>query len=127
MPFTNNPNYVSGSIGVGSVVEVISGGTYVLENVTINRPAKVISRLDEMGRENGWTLIKGQPCSGSATLQVGTIAAIPPNGAFFSDTFTGTNVEKWVIVSQDQPIAHDTYWKVNIGLKLDYVTYPPNY
>jgi hypothetical protein len=128
MAFTNNPDYVSNSIPIGSVLETLGNGTnYVFENLTINRPTKVIQRVDNMGRDNGWALVKGQPCTATAVLQVPSVAAIPALGVSFTDTLTGTTSEKWVITAVDQPVSHDTYFKVNVSLKLDYVTYPPTY
>lgn len=132
--------YQDQSFGFGSRVEVIgvgptyaNAGTFVLENINMTYPTKRIERPDQIGQPNGWVIVRAQP-TGSCLIQVGATNSVPnPSGAYpaytaplsgdyphvgqsFSDFFTGTNLQTWVIDQVGAPYEINGYFKVNANL-----------
>ncbi len=112
--------YNDGAIPYGSRPETfsrggVSLGAYVLENLSINRPGKIIKRYDELGGPNGSV---GVPdfVNGSATAQEATSSAKPLRpGDQFTDTFDGDlGAETWFITDTDQPEGQNEYKKYHI-------------
>lgn len=121
--------YTDNQIPIGSKAETLySGGgegtgkgTYVFENITLDRPSQIVERKDEIGQENGWALVQAVANTGSGTIQIATSAtAIPAAGWWFKDAFDGSTTaqEQWVLTSIGQQFAHDGYFKANVNLKL---------
>lgn len=118
-----NP-YNSGNVPFGSRVEEIfdrtgaSLGNYVFENINLTRPGKVLERPDEIGSDNGWTLVRSFNV-GTAVLQIATAATTPPDlGSYFTDDF-GYGDQRWVIVDISPPFEMQGYYKQNVNIRLD--------
>ena len=129
----NHPAWVDNQVPIGSAVETVysgrsgtwaSIGSYVFENITLDRPAKTVDRTNEIGQDNGWVLVRKVISTGSAVMQISTAATnVPRAGDYFQDVFTGGTAdssapETWVLTSVGQPFSHDTYFKVNVNLRL---------
>lgn len=123
------PTYTDNQVPIGSRVEAIKRGvgagtdvgSYVFESLSLDRPSTVVTRKDQIGKENGWALVDGVGCTGSGVIQIATAATqIPRNGDWFKDAFDGSSTaqEQWVITKIGQPFAHDAYFKCNVDLKL---------
>lgn len=93
-------------------------GTFVLENVTLNRPSKVVERSNEVGAPNGWAAQNAQ-VGGSCVVQMGAAGTNwPRNGNWFEHTFdTEIGVERFVLLDCGQPFEQQGYYKVNATLK----------
>jgi hypothetical protein len=118
--------YNDNSVGYGSRVEVFSStGTYVLESIMLTYPTKVTERSNQLGGANGWVAVAGQP-TGTAVAQIATYTGTPGQpgqtvimpklGETFSDTFSGTNTEKWAVTHIGAPFEMNGYYKVNLNL-----------
>lgn len=120
-----NP-YNSGNVPYGSFrVSIktpagadLDASSYVLENIPLTRPGKVLERPDELGAPNGWTLTAGFP-TGSAVIQTATSTTPWPYlGCYFEEDF-GFGVERWVITDISQPFDMQGYYKGNVTIRLD--------
>lgn len=112
--------YNDGTIPYGSRLEtftrgVSSLGSYVLENVTINRKSKIIKRMDELGAPNGSVGVYDFD-EGSAVAQLATTSStVLQRGDKFTDTFDAvTGAESWKITECDQPETQNDYKKISI-------------
>lgn len=135
MPVTWTDN----SIGVGSIVATLYSGNptastayitnAVFDDVTLNMPGKVVERTDQIGKDNGWTLVAnslstagGPPITGTGTVQLATSATgnqLPGKwfGYAFDPATTGTTA-CYVITDATDPRSKDGYWKVNVSFRL---------
>lgn len=126
-----NPAYNDNNVPYGSRTESLKRGqtspttlgTYILENITINRPVAEIDRTDQVGGPNGWVAVNKQE-DGSVTVQyASTSATWPQNGDWFQDTFDpNIGVEKFVLINLGIPFEINGYFKVNAKLKKAYYT-----
>lgn len=127
--------YTDNSIGVGSIVATIYSGTgagtpvitnAVFDDVTINMPGKVVERTDEVGKDNGWTLVAnsleaGPPVTGTATIQIPTSTTTNSlSGCWFKYAFnpSSTATAQFVICDVTDPRSKDGYYKANVTLRL---------
>jgi hypothetical protein len=98
-----------------------SVGTYVAEDISIERGSQEIVRRDEAGKVNGWAVNATGDDTGTMTLQIaGSTTETPKIGYWFSDIFdlkAGATAEQWVIVKVGQPFRFDTYLKVTCGMR----------
>jgi hypothetical protein len=122
-----NQVYVDNAIQYGSIKVAIQRGqttagatlvgTYILDNVTVNRAVKKTEQSDEIGGPNGWAMVAAQ-CDGSCVIQIGPATnAYPQNGDWFEvilDTTAGT--ERWVFGPISQPFEVNGYYKSNATL-----------
>ena len=93
----------------------------VFEDINLTYESAIVERKDEIGKENGWTLVATGKGTGTATIQIPTSAAVwPRNGDWISDAFDGssTATETWVIHTPSKPFRFDSYYKVNVQLRL---------
>lgn len=112
--------YNDGNIPYGSRLETMnrggsSLGSYVLENVTINRKSKIIKRMDELGGPNGSVGVPDFD-EGSAVAQLATSSTtILQRGDKFTDTFDAvTGAETWIVTECDQPETQNDYKKQSL-------------
>lgn len=120
------PAWNDGSIPYGARLETfsrsaVSLGSYVCENISLNRPTNPIERRDETGGPNGSV---GVPnfVTGSATVQLATTSSkqLRP-GDTFTDTFDGDlGAENFIVESTDQPEGQTDYKKMNIRFRKKY-------
>lgn len=115
-----NPQFNDGSIPYGSRTETfsrggVSLGVYVLENVTITKPTKILKRMDQIGGPSGSVGVPEHP-EGSATVQLATSATkILRAGDVFTDTFDADlGAETWIVHSPDQPETQDGIKKMGV-------------
>ena len=96
--------------------------TFKLENITLNRPGRVINRPDHLGAPNGWVLEEDQE-TGSAVIQIAALDLTkdyPAIGWYFEEDFGATDSsERWVITNVGQVYDMNGYFKANIDLQLD--------
>lgn len=118
--------YNDGSIPYGARLETFSRsgsgiGSYVLENVTIKRKSKLISRYDELGAPDGSVGVFDFD-EGSAVAQLATSGSTPlRRGDTFTDTFdAGTGAEKWFVTEVDQPESQNEYKKQSVNFRKAY-------
>ena len=105
--------------GTGAGTDV---GTYILESISLTRPAKIIERPNQIGEPNGWVAVSGF-AHGTCVVQIPTEASeYPKIGDWFEDAFDGTDAnaadERWVIVDITQPYAIADYFKCNATIRL---------
>jgi hypothetical protein len=122
--------YNDNAVPVGSIVAAVktgpgagtSVGSYVLESLTLNYESAVIKRKDEIGKQNGFTIVKTGGGTGSGVMQIATASTARPDiGSWFSFTpngGTGGVAEQWVIASYGQPFGNDAYYKITVNLDL---------
>lgn len=117
-----NPQWNDGAIPYGSRSAVFTRGvtglgTYILENITLTRPSKVLKRYDQIGGPSGSV---GVPdfVEGSATAQLAaTTTKQLRAGDFFTDTFdTDLGPETFIVNSPEQPETYDGIKKMSIKL-----------
>lgn len=128
-------SYSDNAVPIGSKVASIKAGggvgatiitNAVFDDISLNMPATIVSRLDEIGKENGWTmiantLVSGPPVTGSGTVQVPTSTSSNQlSGCGFDVNIdpSSTATVRLVITDNGIPFARDGYYKVNVGLKL---------
>src|SRR5437870_2923144 len=117
--------YADNSVPFGSRSETIKrGGTaqpteigeYVLEHISLTRPAHKIQRKDQVNRPNGFVLTEDFD-HGTAVIQIPTgDSPYPQRGDWFQDTFSTGETETWVIGDVTEPYAQADYFKANITL-----------
>jgi hypothetical protein len=122
--------YIDNEVPIGSRVENImtGGGTgtsvlasAVFENITLNYEGVTVKRHDEIGKQNGFTIVKTGGGTGNATIQIPKATSKRPSiGDWFADAFDGssTATEHWVIASLGQPFDAGSYYKVTTTLEL---------
>lgn len=96
-------------------------GTYILESISLTRPAKIIERPNQIGEPNGWVAVLGFE-HGTCVIQIpAETSAYPQLGDWFEDTFDGTDAnpeaERWVITDITQPFAMADYFKCNATIR----------
>ena len=91
----------------------------VFEDINLTYESVVVERKDEIGKENGWAMVATGKGTGSATIQIPlSTSNRPQNGDYIVDTFSTSAPEQWVIHSPSHPYRFDSYYKVNVQLKL---------
>jgi hypothetical protein len=119
MPYVDNQV----PFGAFSVTLTRSGsalGTYIIENLTVTRPSKIIERPNEIGQPNGWVAVEGF-ITATGTIQVPTADSdYPAIGDYFEDDF-GFGTERFVVTEVGQPFSMSDYHKCNISCR-----YSPN-
>ncbi len=123
-------SYIDNAVPFGSRVEDIlrgtgSGtpvGTYILESISLTRPAKIIERPNQIGEPNGWVAVAGFQ-HGTCVIQIPLeTSEYPKIGDWFDDTFDGSDAspsdERWVVVDITQPYAMADYFKANATIRL---------
>jgi hypothetical protein len=109
--------YVDNAVPFGSfAVDLIRAGTtlgtYVLEDLTVTRPTKVIERPDATGGPNGWAAVPAQ-VSASGTIQIPTSDGDYPDlGDYFERDF-GYGTERYVLTEVGIPFRISDYYKAN--------------
>ncbi len=90
-------------------------GTYVLENVTVNRPSHMIKRYNQIRQPNGSVGIDDF-VEASAVAQLATITStLLRNGDTFSDTFDAAlGAETFIVAGADQPESQGEYKKQSL-------------
>ena len=128
-------NYLDNNIGFGSIVADLKSGvgsgtsvfsSAVFDDVTLNMPGRVIERTDQVGQDNGWTLVPnaftaGPPVTGTATIQIPTsVTRNTLSGCWFKYAFDGSSTaqQQMVITDCSIPYSKDGYFKVNVSLRL---------
>lgn len=113
-----SPVYNDQSVAFGSRTETIAGHSYILEDITLTYPSKIIERPDTIGQPNGWVSVGGLP-TGTAVIQIPLTSSVQPHlGDTFSDTFAGSLSETWVITQIGVPVQYGSYRKVNVNLTM---------
>lgn len=119
-------NYVDNSVPYGSRTvtfsrAAVSLGSYVAEQISVNRPANVLKRKNEVGNPNGAV---GQEdfVTGSATVQ---LADSTSKQLRVGDTFpaifdTDLGSENYWITSADQPESQSDYKKQSVQFQKKY-------
>lgn len=95
--------YNDGSAAYGSRLIALSiTGSVVAENISIDRPTKIIAVENEIGEPSKQVVI-ADFVTGSATVQI--VSAVPPaNGETFPATFsTAIGAETFIVTSVSQP------------------------
>lgn len=113
-----------GTITPGNPPTVGSTTNYVADNITINRPGKVIERTNEIDEPSG-QVIYGGFVTGSATLQLATGSTLQPfhgkgfslNSKFDPDHDADSDAEVFVIDSVDLAKDKAAETKVNITFR----------
>lgn len=131
-----SPTYTDNQVPIGSIVATLytgggSGSSYlanaVFDDVTINLPGKVVERTNEIGQDNGWTLVAntinsaGPPVTGTATIQIPTtVSGNSLSGKWFKYAFdpSSTAQAQMVICDVTDPRSKDGYFKCNVTLRL---------
>lgn len=117
VPYGSRVEAVKSGVGAGTAI-----GSYVLENITLQRPSLVVERRDQVGKDNGWALEKGVPNTGSCVVQIATATTqVPAPGMWFSDTFDGSTAgaaEQWVFTEVGQVFESQGYFKANASIRL---------
>ncbi len=120
-----SPSYNDGTVKYGSQVIAVttdgstSWGSYVADNISVNRPAKVIERTNQIGEPSGSVGIK-QFETGSATFQcaVPTTTKEPLLGHQFTATLdsatSGIGAETFFITGVSEAFVKDAEFKWNV-------------
>jgi hypothetical protein len=117
------PSYTGGSFPPNGNLR----GAYILENVTISRPLKVIRKPDEIGGPNG-SVDVADFVTGSCVIQMGDNSTYrPKNGDWFSYTFDSQiGLEYFRLQDCDDPREMNGYWKCNAKLMKCYFPTVPS-
>lgn len=122
--------YNSNSVQYGSKIQTIKRGAtrgvattvgvYILDSISVNRPAGRIEKPDEIGGDNGWVLVN-KVVTGSCVVQMGpSTDNWPHNGDWFEDTLDAAiGVERFVISGIVEPKEISGYFKSNAELTRD--------
>lgn len=94
----------------------VDNGSYVFENISVNRPTNVIKRHNEVNEPNGSVGQNGF-VEGTATVQLAIAATVLP---LPGDTFTVTldatvGSEVFIIHAVGQPEAQADYFKASLS------------
>ena len=92
-------------------------GTYILEDLAINRPTKLIRQRDEIGGPRGQVLVQDF-VDGTAMLQLNDSASNnPQKGDVFSLTLEAEiGLEYFIIGGLGAPYKQEDYWKRSLTL-----------
>jgi hypothetical protein len=116
-----SPQYNDQSIAFGSRTETIGGVSYVLEDINLTYPTKTIERPNQIGEPNGFAVVAGLP-TGTAVVQIPNSSSNQPHlGDTFTDTFSGSSNETWVVTQIGAPIQYGSYRKVNVNLTMAHI------
>jgi hypothetical protein len=89
-------------------------GTYIFENIRINRPVKLIKRPDELGGPNGFVMVT-EYNEATCTIQLGSAGSSAQaivNGDYFTNQFNTLNgSESFALGNITEPYEMDGYWK----------------
>jgi hypothetical protein len=113
--------YVDNSVPFGSFSVTLnrSGtplGTYIVENITVTRPSKIIERPNAIGEPNGWVAVDSFETA-TGTIQVPTSGADYPQRYDYFENDFGFGSERFVITEVGQPFSTTDYHKCNISLR----------
>lgn len=109
--------YVDNAVPFGSHVITIGGTDYIFEDVSIKRPAKKITRPNQIGGPNGFVLVEDY-VTGTSPVQITTSASDRlVIGTEFDNDF-GNGSEHWVIGEADEAHPMSNYWKQNVTFHL---------
>lgn len=123
--------YNSNSIDYGAITASLKRGlttlgTYVFENVNIDRGSNVINRGDQINTDSGWAMTEPLSTPGSGVVQIATDPRVPGGtktpmpGDYFDYTFDDDlGAERFVITSVGAPREQNGYTKVNVNLLRD--------
>ena|SRR5579859_2963780 len=117
--------YNDGAVPYGDRKEIImrgaaTVGTFVLENITVNRKSRKIRQYDELGapRKQAFLLEFDE---GNAVLEIDTNGVLPERGDTFTDIFdSNVGSEKFVIDEIGQPESQFEAKKANISFSKTY-------
>jgi hypothetical protein len=120
--------YIDNQVPHGSFAVTLSRegqalGTYILEDLSVTRPSKLIERPDQVGGPNGWAAVAGQ-VSGSGTIQIPTTDAPQPDRFDYFENDFGYGSERYVLVEVGRMFKIGDYYKANF--KFNHSPNPPS-
>lgn len=122
-----SPTYNDGTVQYGSRVltvldaSSVTYGTYVADNITINRPTKAVDRTNEIGEPSGSVGI-ADFVTGSATIQLASSSTKEPIAGYTVTMTLDSTIgsETFFITSINRAESKDAEKKFNITLKKKY-------
>lgn len=118
----NNVQYGSRTIAIQtSLTSTTAIGTYVADNININRPTKAVDRTNQLGEPSGSVGI-ADFVTGTAQVQLADGSAKEPqSGNVWSDTMDSTiGAETFIITQVSRAEVKDGEKKISITFKKKY-------
>jgi hypothetical protein len=110
--------YNPSTVGYGTPILAINSVNYVVETITVNKPAKKVTRNTELGAPSDILLIRDWQ-TGSATVQLATGTTATPNpGDTFVANIDRTGNTNFVVTDVSLPQSQDEIHKVSFDFSI---------